>query len=245
MIDTRDRTNNSFKDAGKHFCTVCGVQFFAYRKTRKYCSSVCYGRSPEMRERLKVMSAIPRTKKAGPKPKPKVPNKICTQCGVAYWVRPSNFALSNYCGRKCKHLGMKSPPKPCSVCGALHTRHRKTCSQECSAKWASLKQAGEKSHRWEGGKTSAAMKVRNSKEYAQWRTAVYERDGYACQHCGQRGGKLHADHIKPFSTHPELRFDLSNGRTLCIDCHRKTDTWGFGAVHSHQRREKGRFVATS
>lgn len=35
-----------------------------------------------------------------------------------------------------------------------------------------------------------------------------------------------ADHIKSFKDHPELRTDLQNGRTLCVDCHRKTDTYG-------------------
>jgi hypothetical protein len=44
--------------------------------------------------------------------------------------------------------------------------------------------------------------------------------------CGQIGGKLNVDHIKPFSLFPELRFDIKNGRTLCLLCHTKTDTFG-------------------
>lgn len=83
---------------------------------------------------------------------------------------------------------------------------------------------------WRGGvhaQNATERKVfQTSAEYVSWRRSVFERDNFTCQHCGVRGGELHADHIKPFATHPQLRTDLSNGRTLCVSCHRKTDTWG-------------------
>lgn len=85
---------------------------------------------------------------------------------------------------------------------------------------------GENHHSWRGGITPENEKIRSSAAYSNWRTAVFERDDYTCQMCGQRGGKLNADHIKPFATHPDLRFDIDNGRTLCEPCHRKTDTYG-------------------
>lgn len=61
---------------------------------------------------------------------------------------------------------------------------------------------------------------RNMPEYIKWRSAVYERDGYKCQECGATDS-LNAHHIKAWATHPELRFDIDNGVTLCFDCHAK------------------------
>lgn len=65
-----------------------------------------------------------------------------------------------------------------------------------------------------GGKGSE----RNMPEYIEWRTAVYKRDDYRCQECG-KGGQLNAHHIKEWALHPESRFDVNNGITLCEDCH--------------------------
>ena len=69
-------------------------------------------------------------------------------------------------------------------------------------------------------------KIMRMPKYRFWRQSVFERDNYTCQMCGERGGKLRADHIKPFATYEELRFDINNGRTLCDNCHRKTPTYG-------------------
>ena len=79
---------------------------------------------------------------------------------------------------------------------------------------------------WKGGVTPVYKKIRKSPEYIVWRKAVFERDNYTCVHCGVVGGNLNADHIKPFSLYPELRFDVSNGRTLCVPCHKQTDSYG-------------------
>ena len=82
------------------------------------------------------------------------------------------------------------------------------------------------------GKISSNQKARyHGVEYKIWRDKVYARDDYTYQDCGDRNGKgksvyLTAHHIKPLALYPELRFDVSNGQTLCLECHRKTDTWG-------------------
>src|SRR5574344_118033 len=78
---------------------------------------------------------------------------------------------------------------------------------------------------WAGSKTPpwerTNREIRNSQEYADWRTQVFERDNYTCQHCKKVGGKLNAHHIKEFSKYPDKRFDVDNGLTLCVECHKK------------------------
>lgn len=75
------------------------------------------------------------------------------------------------------------------------------------------------------GRTKENHRIRNSMEYKAWRTSVFKRDDYTCQDCGVRGVYIEADHIKPFAYFPELRFELSNGQTLCKPCHEKTPTY--------------------
>lgn len=75
-------------------------------------------------------------------------------------------------------------------------------------------------------KTPEPRRTRHTLKGIIWRKSVYKRDNYTCQECRIRGVKLEADHIKPFKYFPELRYLLSNGRTLCKPCHMKTDTWG-------------------
>lgn len=79
---------------------------------------------------------------------------------------------------------------------------------------------------WAGFKRSELYRLRRSPEYREWRDAVYKRDNFTCQECGAHGVKLEADHIKSFALFPELRFDVGNGRTLCVPCH-KTATIEF------------------
>ena len=57
-------------------------------------------------------------------------------------------------------------------------------------------------------------------KYNIWRHSVFSRDEYTCQICGSRGD-IQAHHIKRWANHPELRYDINNGVTLCKKCHKE------------------------
>jgi len=98
------------------------------------------------------------------------------------------------------------------------TRKGRKASVETRKKM-SLNMQGAKNRFWKGGVNPINMKIRRSLEYRLWREAVFKRDKFTCVWCGEKGKYIEADHIQLFSTHPELRFAIDNGRTLCQDCH--------------------------
>ncbi len=61
-----------------------------------------------------------------------------------------------------------------------------------------------------------------------WHRLVIERAGCACEECGFSAaideGKLTGDHIKTQGSRPDLRYDITNGRCLCLPCHNKRHT---------------------
>ncbi len=82
-------------------------------------------------------------------------------------------------------------------------------------------------HSWKGGITKEHVRQRLTIEYKLWREAVFKRDNYTCQSCLARNKAgtgndiyLEAHHIQRFADFPEFRFDVSNGITLCRQCHK-------------------------
>ncbi len=121
------------------------------------------------------------------------------------------------------------------------------CNSACYGDWISKNEImkGERAHSWKGGITPVSKRVRSSKEYFKWREAVFKRDNYSCVLCGDNeSGTLNADHIISFSkimddmknlfgvdkildqysTYKPL-WDITNGRTLCLDCHKLTPNY--------------------
>lgn len=173
-------------------------------------------------------------------------NKECQNChkifAKAYTSSKKYFAIQKYCSRKCcgekykghipwnKGMGdFMSPEGKKRMIVAktgkkLTKEHREKIRESCR------KVVIEGRHNnYKGGITPINERIRKSLEYRLWRESVFTRDNYTCQGCGQIGGQLNADHIKPFAWFPELRFAIDNGRTLCKACHLKTDSWGKGS----------------
>lgn len=165
-------------------------------------------------------------------------DKRCEYCGVQFKARRS---ILRFCSCKCSAMwrGANHPTPITAFKPGMRPWNAGTNQSGMSGKEHSdeaknrIKAAnsGPNAPNWKGGVTSEHYRLRRSAEYARWRKAVFERDNYTCQHCFARsvaGGRIRieADHILPFAAYKNLRFEVSNGRTLCESCHRKTPTWG-------------------
>ena len=164
---------------------------------------------------------------------------ICKNCNQAFSDYPSNDRI--FCSKDCHSIHMKNTGtfsqnnnpkwngglviKECNVCNKEFRvkPYRKDTAKFCSHKCSEIVR--------DEGKTPLYKRIRKSKEYIAWREGVFFRDDYQCQLCNKRGGELQADHIKPFALYPELRFAIDNGRALCVDCHKTTDTWGYRSIY--------------
>lgn len=153
--------------------------------------------------------------------------KKCFQCNCLF-IPKGRTQVNKFCSKNCRYEFQKTLTKEkCPSYGRVMTKEQK----EKISVFFTGRQVGDKNPSWKGGVTSKNKLIRGSVQYKKWRNSVFERDCYTCQHCNAKSGKgkhvqLNADHIKPFALFPELRFELSNGRTLCVECHRKTNTWG-------------------
>jgi 5-methylcytosine-specific restriction endonuclease McrA len=165
--------------------------------------------------------------------------KDCVVCGELFQTKKSHIEWRKTCSMKCravlntKNQSGKNHPmfknglaiKQKHICKNCNnefisdkgyaSRVPKYCSSKCFGKFIGS-----------GLPRSEQLQIRQSKEYYHWRKQVFKRDNYTCVFCNEKGGRLNADHIKSFAIYPDLRLDINNGRTLCVECHKKTDTFG-------------------
>lgn len=158
--------------------------------------------------------------------------KVCKKCKNIFG-KPANCSVKSWvnyshCSKSCQKNRVTLVCKECGNYFLVKNYRKFTahfCSHICSSQYR------------DQGKRTLDKKIRLSWAYKAWRTLVFERDNHTCVACKVHNSEglgrtviLHADHIKPFALYPELRLEVSNGQTLCIDCHKKSGTWGRGAI---------------
>lgn len=133
--------------------------------------------------------------------------------------------IGKYCSNACGNIHRAKPrvKNSCKICEKIffHSplRYIATCSKECTRK----ARIGCLSPSWCGGTSRRGDPL----ACRVWRHTVRRRDKFICQFCKKVGGKQNSDHILPWALYPEFRFLIENGRTLCVECHKKTLTKTF------------------
>jgi len=195
-------------------CGLCGKKVETSSSARKFCSRKCF----EISHRTAKTSTN------------------CKQCGkkfslIVFSSLGERIARKRtFCSRKCSALwtapqhphtywlGKKRSQETCQkMSQSLKGRKswlkgKKGYTNNGSYKVGHIGMAGEDNPAWKDGMVAKEN---------HWRKAVFERDDYTCQLCGEKGNYLNAHHIKEQSLYPNLRFDLDNGQTLCRPCHQR------------------------
>lgn len=191
-------------------CKVCDNS--VKRKGKIYCSPSCYHTSNRGENNNKWKGGkIPQT---------------CITCNLLFKVDPCDEGKYKNCSKICNNLYRKTPEF--------------RLARSVQARQQILSQYGETPEFI----TKLSQIIRESAKYRLWREQVWKRDNYTCQVCLKQKGKICADHIISFlevllnegidsydrAIENGVLWDISNGRTLCYDCHFKTDNYGFKAI---------------
>jgi hypothetical protein len=133
----------------------------------------------------------------------------CVICGKEFERPPAMIRGKTYCSQKCRQNKRECT---CEVCGKVFVKcpsqliknNHIYCGRACQG-------IGKRKH-------NKQNQGRRSPEDLAWKAQVLNRDNFQCQHCGT-DRKLEAHHIKEARDFPELRHELTNGLTLCHQCH--------------------------
>jgi 5-methylcytosine-specific restriction endonuclease McrA len=157
----------------------------------------------------------------------------CLVCGKEFRaVKDYKDKKQKYCSKECWSIRAKIT-NICKYCGkqieTTKGNNKKYCNIECRNNDYKRILKKEQNPAWKGGKTKESKLRKTNKQYKEWRSKVFERDNYTCQKCGKQTRTLEAHHIKEQSKYPELIYNIDNGITLCHECHKLTDNYGYKA----------------
>ena len=172
----------------------------------------------------------------------------CDNCGKNIKIANNQYILSkhHYCSNECRYIGFSKYYSGenntnyssdnysilnCMYCNkeykvlscTVGRRKNNFCSKDCKNKWQSENIRGINHPNYNPNKTEQERLIRRSyTDYWDWRKAVYERDNYTCQCCGDnKGHNLVAHHCFNYAEYEDLRTDINNGITLCDNCHKE------------------------
>lgn len=167
---------------------------------------------------------------------------ICETCGEKFiaTTKRAKYCKECKCKRQSKRMSGQNHPNynggvlvHCDTCSKeLHinlseyeNNAHHFCNKKCYGSWKSEQMQGENNYFYDSELTDEYRQQykedkRVGSEMDNWRKQVYERDNYTCQHCGSnKSGTLNAHHKDGYHWCEERRHDVSNGVTLCKDCH--------------------------
>lgn len=213
MKGIKDITTGKFiKNNKPKNCVICSNSFITYSKKQNTCSRKC-GQILRSRIYLNPLKGKSRSQE--------IKEKISRA-----------------------HIGMKSSPEAIekmrlSKLGKPRGGDPKNWKHKEETKLKFRLRKGQKSPGWKGGLTSLIRLIRRGIVYRTWRTNVFKRDNWTCVWCGANKKYLQVHHIKQFALMLrenniktvedaeacDVLWDTNNGRTLCIDCHKETDTY--------------------
>lgn len=213
----------SSKDHDSNYitCEVCGIKkrYNPYRIKNlnpRFCSNKCKGIGLNTKDYL---------------------YKKCKSCERMFYYPPYKQKRgTRFCSRSCAGKY--------SIVNLGERMKGRSHSPESKKKIAAAHLGGFKKRKNTSYKLNAIKLFRERSEYIIWRNGVFRRDSFTCQTCHKWGGELNAHHIVPLSSivnflsgyysGDDLFFklvkfpmavDISNGSTLCRECHKKTDSF--------------------
>lgn len=224
---TRKYTYDEVRDIfAKEGCTLVSVEYIGYDRQLEYIATCGHHNKTSLFHLLNGGSRL--CKKC-------MKQKIAQEVLTPYEDVVKLFAEfgAEVLTTKEEYKGVKQSIKYRCSCGNIsstqvyHWRNGHTRCYKCKTP------SREGNPNWKPDKPDyMRIAKRQYTEYLVWRKAVFERDNYICQCCGD-GGQINAHHLFNYAEYIELQHKVSNGITLCKSCHDE-----FHKIYSRKNNSK-------